>query len=147
MSIVQAKARFLCLFDFGRFMYLKEDFSEWEVAGTSCVRSLSYGAMLDSVLETFCPRQDWMQACKKNRGSEPVCFQQNKVMQYHLVLTYSQHAANGELTKYSISLAVSFEYNWFPWQPPLNSLADMKSCLDEGAFAKSIGIQHFNIMF
>lgn len=68
-------------------------------------------------------------------------------MQYQLVLTCSKYAANEELAKYSISLAISFEYNLFPWQPPLNSLADMKSFLDEGAFAKSIGIQHFNTMF
>lgn len=74
MPVVQAKERFLCLFDFGRFMHLKDDFSKQELAGTSCVRSLSRRVVLGTVQETFCPRQGWTQACEKNRHGEPVCF-------------------------------------------------------------------------
>lgn len=79
MSIVQATEMFLCLFDFGRFVHLKEDFNEQELAGTSCVRSLSRGAALGTVRETFRPRQDWTQACQKNRGSEPVSVNKTKL--------------------------------------------------------------------
>lgn len=74
MSIVQAKGRFLSSFGSGRVTQLKEDFNEQESAGTSGVRSLSRGAVLATPRETFCPRQDWTEACEKNRGSEPVCF-------------------------------------------------------------------------
>jgi len=75
MRIVQAKQKFLCLlFDFGRFMHLKEDICKRELAGTRRVRSLCHGAGLGTVRETFCPRQDWPQAGQINRGSEPGFF-------------------------------------------------------------------------